>query len=590
MRYWKRCVLAALMLLGAAGFSSGVLAQDSLEELVETSREEEEELDQTPGTEIYGPEDEPLTGRIRLPKGEEPERLRISQDRVIDPDAYIVGPGDVLQLYIWGEFDLSYSLQVDPEGHVLIPTIGDFAISDLTLSNARKRIFAAAQEQYEGMDITLNLSSMRFFTVYITGGVVHEGGVSVHPNTRLSELIETSGGFLDELRGGTVEETQGGKTVTRVRQLTNSATARRTILVTHSDATADTVDLPMFLATGDLNFNPYLRMGDQIHVNFRRHEVSLYGPFIREGTLEFRQGDTIGNLVALAGGRRNEDPIEYAEVWRFAPGSEDREVIPLAGDPEPGKRVTLADIADFPVQPKDMVFIRTLSYWQYSPTVQIHGAIRYRGRYRIIPGETRLRDVVDMAGGFTENASLLQATVISTKYRRTLDPELKRLRDLERVGGRVDMTPEDKAYLKTKGRERRGQVVVDFTRLFEQGDETQNALLEGGDIIYIPEKRLTVTVSGQVKNPGLIEYEEGKGIKHYLQLTGGYTWRADRDACRLIRARTNIRLQFDDDLIVEEGDEIWIPEVPYRDWWAFTQSTVQTVAQALTLIVLVRAF
>ena len=52
-----------------------------------------------------------------MPSGEEVQRLRISQDRDINPEEYLVGPGDVLQLYIWGEFDLSY-IQVDPEGNV----------------------------------------------------------------------------------------------------------------------------------------------------------------------------------------------------------------------------------------------------------------------------------------------------------------------------------------------------------------------------------------------------------------------------------------------------------------------------------------
>ena len=42
-------------------------------------------------------------------------------------------------------------------------------------------------------------------------------------------------------------------------------------------------------------------------------------------------------------------------------------------------------------------------------------------------------------------------------------------------------------------------------------------------------------------------------------------------------------------LHVEPGDEIWVPEEPYRDVWDIIQGTVQTLIQSMTIIVLVRA-
>jgi hypothetical protein len=46
----------------------------------------------------------------------------------------------------------------------------------------------------------------------------------------------------------------------------------------------------------------------------------------------------------------------------------------------------------------------------------------------------------------------------------------------------------------------------------------------------------------------------------------------------------------ENDLIVEAGDEIWVPEKERINVWEFTQSTMRTIAETLTLIILIRSF
>ena len=583
MSYGKVCILAVL-LLGLPGFCVGILAQETLADLVAQEEQDEEDVEPME-TRIPGLGDEFGGGRIRLPKGEEPRRLMISQDRPVDPEQYVLGPGDVLQLYIWGEFDVSYSLPVDPEGRVLIPTVGDFAVSDLTLAAVRRLVFAAAHEQYAGVEMTLNLAGMRFFSVFVTGAVPSQGAMSVHSATRVSEVIDLAGGFLDELRGTIGEEIKGGKTVTRALRLSDRPTSRRNITVTHRDAAVDTVDLGMFYATGDLRYNPYASMGDAVHVSYRLHEVQLYGPFHETGILEYREGDTIGSLIALVGGSRVTDPLEYVEVWRWTDETtEEYEIIPVATSTNPGTGIPADEYEGFPLQPKDMVFIRTRTEWQSMPTVTVNGQVRYAGRYRIVKGETRLRDVLEMAGGLTDRAALELATVVSTTHMEIEDPEFQRVRALKKTG---DLSPDDEAYLKTKVVERRGRVVVDFVGLLNDGDDSQNILLQPGDAVYVPQQRQVVKVSGSVENPGLIAYVPGAGIDYYLDLAGWYTWSADRDEARLIRARTGVREDFDRSLVVEESDEIWVPRRPYRDWWKISTTAVNMAAQALTMVLIV---
>ncbi len=578
----------ALMLHGLAG-PAHPQGEEELQRLVEQGAEEEAELQQIPGADLPGLGQDLVSGKIRLPTGEEVEKLRISQDREVDPETYIVGPGDVLQLYIWGEFDLSYMVQVDPVGNVLIPTVGAFDVSGLSLAEAKRRILGAAGEKYPGVEITLTLASMRFFTAYVTGAVLNEGSYTIHPTTRVSDLIQRAGGFTDELRGTTFEDEVGGKKVTRVRQIIEQPTSRRSIQLIHRDGTGDFVDLDMFHSTGDIALNPYVRMGDVVNVVYRDTRMFVFGAVNQEGEKEYRPGDTIEDLVNLAKGLRRAAPLVRVELSRFKEGTEEAEIIELGSNQAGEKGFSYEDIRHFALQPNDMVFIRARAQWQHMPTAMVYGQVKYRGRYRIVPGVTRVRDLVALAGGLTGQASLVGAKVIRTRLRGLIDPELERLRSLSRVTGLADMSGEDRAYLKTKGREEKARVAVDFERLFRENDEEQNIPLESGDVIYIPPLRRTISVSGQVRKPGLIDYEEGRDIRYYLEKAGGYSYDANRGGARLIRARSGLREELDNDLVAEAGDEIWVPQKERVNIWEFTQGTMRTVAEALTLVVLVRS-
>ena len=574
------------------GVCSNIIAQDEdeLQSLIDNSAEDEAELENVPGASIPGMDDNLMSGKVRMPSGEEVERLRISQDREINPDEYLVGPGDIIQLYVWGEFDIAYMLQVDPEGSVVIPTVGSFKISERTLTQAKNIIYSAAQAKYPGVEVSVSLISMRFFTAYVTGAVLTEGSLTVTPTTRVSDLIERSGGFLDELQGETIQEEVGGRKVTRARRINNRPAARRSIQLIGREGKIQNVDLAMFFATGDVSFNPYVRMGDVVHVGFATENCYVYGAVNNEGIQEFRGGDTVGDLVALAGGLRGDAPLVKVELWRFEPGTEIMKRISLGDDTVSGQEMDLDTILTTPLMANDMVFFRARALWQQMPTVMVYGEVNYRGRYRIVLGETRVRDIIDgPAGGLTGRASLLSSKVIRTKLRNQVDPEYTRLSDLAEVGGYSDMSDEDKAYMKTKGREEKGRAVVDFERLYKFDDPTQNIQLESGDVIYIPTIRRTVTVSGQLKKPGLIDFEEGLSVAEYLDLAGGFSNSANRRGARLIRARTGIREDLEKNLVVEAGDEIWVPEKNRIEVWKTFQSTMRTVAETLTILILVRS-
>ena len=559
----------ALVFCGLAGPASA----QNLESLIKLG-EEEVKLQPLSAADLPALNQDVTAGKASLPGSLGADKTRIGQDRDIDPDTYIVGPNDVLQLYIWGEFDQPYTLQVNPEGYVLIPTVGLFHISGLSLTATKERLSTTIQNKYPNVDISISLVSMRFFTAYVTGAVLNEGSFTIHPTTRVLDIIKQAGGF-----GGPGQDAGGA---------TNRNTGRRSIQLIHRDGTSERVDLDMFLATGDLAHNPYVRMGDMVHVSFRKHSVSIFGAVNQEGEYEFLPGDTLGDLVTLAKGLNRSKPLISAELWRFQAGAEHAEVTELGGAKETLEELNYETIRHIELRPNDAIFIRAQSLWQSTHTVVISGEVKFQGRYRIDPGVTRIKDVVVAAGGLTDEASLIGARVIRTKVRAEKDPQLEQLKRQSEVAGLTDMNIEDRAYLKTKTREEKGRIAVDFERLFVDGDEGQNILLASGDVIFFPMQRHTINVSGQVQRAGLIDYEPGRKVRYYITKAGGYLYDADKRNARLVRARTGVREKLKDNLLVEVGDEIWVPQKERIDYWALTQETIPTVFNILTLAALLR--
>ena len=566
----------ALVFCGLAGPASA----QSLESLIKLG-EEEVKLQPLSAADLPALNQDVTAGKASLPGSLGADKTRTGQDRDIDPDAYIVGPNDVLQLYIWGEFDQPYTLQVNPEGNVLIPTVGSFHISGLSLTATKERLSTAVQNKYPGVEISISLVSMRLFTAYVTGAVLNEGSFTIHPTTRVLNIIKQAGGFRSHSQRVASSGQGAGGTTSR-------NTGRRSIQLIHRDGTRERVDLDMFLATGDLAHNPYVRMGDVVHVSFRKHSVSIFGAVNQEGEYEFLPGDTLGDLVTLAKGLNRSKPLISAELWRFQEGTEQAEVIELGSAKEMLEELNYETIRHIELRPNDAIFIRAQSLWQSTHTVVISGEVKFQGRYRIEPGVTRIKDVVVAAGGLTDEASLIGARVIRTKVRVEKDPQLEQLKRQSEVAGLTDMNIEDRAYLKTKTREEKGRVAVDFERLFVDGDEGQNILLANGDVIFFPMQRRTINISGQVQRAGLIDYEAGRKVRYYITKAGGYLYDADKRNARLVRARTGVREKLKDNLLVEVGDEIWVPQKERIDYWTLTRETIPTIFNILTLAALLR--
>jgi protein involved in polysaccharide export with SLBB domain len=526
---------------------------------------------------------------------------RPALDKVVDPEEYIVGPGDDIVVYLWGEINFLHTLTITPEGDLIIPSVGVVHVAGLSLADTKRAIINAAHESYPGVEITASLSNLRVFRVFVTGEVTRPGTYLAAAVDRVSDVIARAGG----LKKGGGRDISASRPRQGLEQRVSASVqgSERRIEVRRQGGQTFYADLQRFALDGDVGYNPYVNIGDIIYVPPKKENIWIYGEVSRPGTYELAPGDDLVTLVNLAGGLTAAAYTLEAEVVRFHQDGESIERIPMnlgdylaAGDAAPSEPMAAlqSDFGElpivrarpekrFPLRLDDRVYVRQKPGWHLKSDVTVAGAVYYPGTYAI-GDSTRLKDVIAMGGGFLPEASLAEARIFRRTQTELRDPEFERLKLMVAA----DMTEEERQYFRTRWRHRPGLMTTDFQKLFAEGEESQNTLLEWGDVIRIPEKRVSIEITGQVENPGLVPYLAGRTFREYIEVAGGYARKANRGGARIIKRDSGQWLKARDDDIIGPGDSIFVPEKRDLKFWESTQSLITTLAEAATVLIVVR--
>jgi protein involved in polysaccharide export with SLBB domain len=214
----------------------------------------------------------------------------------------------------------------------------------------------------------------------------------------------------------------------------------------------------------------------------------------------------------------------------------------------------------------------------------LSGEFRYPGSYAIEPGVTRLKEILDRAGGFNTDASLADAVVIRRSVLQEKDPLLERILQIDPK----ERTLEETDYLRVKIQERPAVMAVNFPRLMA-GDEQENILLSDNDSLFAPSQKLFVKVTGKVKNPGNITYRPGRTYREYVEAAGGYGWRADDGETQIIKGKNGdtFLASSESRYDLEPGDAIFVPEEPKEDFWKGFTTALSIFAQLATVVAVV---
>ena len=470
----------------------------------------------------------------------------------VDPSLYRVGPGDVLQLQMWGATTRSWTLQVGPEGYVLVPGSGSIMVSGRTLASVRTEILDRIRSRYRGVSTDMRLARPRNFKVYLTGQVRSPGAVQAMGSNRVADVLPASA-VLD------------------------NASLRR-IQITHLDGKRDFADLVAFSRVGTQSANPMLQDGDIINVPVATEWVWAQGALGRPGQVELGLQDSLLTLFQLAGDPIPAAVIEKALLVRFAdPLRPDSMWVRL--DEVYGRRVNP------PLRDGDRLYVYYIPQYNVQQEAFLFGEVARPGVYPIAEGKHRLSDLIRSAGGFLPTADL---TAIRLHRRNPAanekDQELDRLLRLSRE----QLTVSEYDKLATRLASLREDYRVDWTRLNSSPQEL-DVLLRDGDIVRVERLVSSIRIDGEVRRPGILSYRPGLRIDDYVKQAGGLTDRGWGSRIRVTRAVTGQTLPAKNVRSLDPGDFVWVPERPDKSFLDYTRETLTALAQIATVVIAIRS-
>ncbi len=287
------------------------------------------------------------------------EEIVFAQEQVIDPDFYIVGPGDKLILNILTADNINMTLQVNPTGELLIPSVGVIPVAGKSLSTVIKEVEQfVIKEAYLNAKVNLSLLTLRNFKIQIKGAVNTPGFYIITPITRLHEIIEYAEGF-------------------------HQFAQEFSIVVEHTDQSQSNIDFFNFWSDGNLNHNPTFLEGDVIKVPFgdiKNEGIVIRGSVDNRGYDIIKSGETLENYL-----RRRTKFMETANLDNIVitrKGAGGIEFIMVS----PGQFSTTI------LQAGDIVDILS------ERGVMVNGFVQAPGGYKYYSGYV-VADYISMAGG-----------------------------------------------------------------------------------------------------------------------------------------------------------------------------------------------
>ena len=79
-----------------------------------------------------------------------PDAFRPNAVGPVDP-GYLVGPGDVLRLSVWGQVEFQYELTVNKEGKIFIPVVGQVFVTGVPFDSLQQKIKNLLSKHYSGL-------------------------------------------------------------------------------------------------------------------------------------------------------------------------------------------------------------------------------------------------------------------------------------------------------------------------------------------------------------------------------------------------------------------------------------------------------
>lgn len=391
------------------------------------------------------------------------------------PSNYTVGPGDTLDVLLYGNENHAYEMIVGRDGRINFPQLGPINVGGQLFSAVQSEIESRVAHQMIGVRASVTMAETRSIQVFVMGDAYEPGSYIISGLGTVTSALYAAGGI-------------------------QKAGSMRNIQVKRNGALVRTLDLYDLLIHGSTADDIKLLQGDVVFVPPAGATVAIDGQVKRPAIYEIKREATPAEMIALAGGLTAEADTSKATLTRIESSGE-RVVLPLD--------LAAAASAAEGLRNGDLIHVPTLKPTLDS-AVMLAGHVYTAGPYAYRPG-MRLTDIIRSVNDLKPSADLHYVLI-----RRELPPDRK----IEAVSANlaaalaapgssadVPLMPRDQitVFDLSSSRDRIVQPILDELR-------TESTAQQPDQV---------VSVDGRVNVPGQYPLEPGMTVADLVRAGGG---------------------------------------------------------------------
>jgi len=347
-------------------------------------------------------------------------------------------------------------------------------------------------------------------------------------------------------------------------------TLNNTILESESESESESDTYALF-SRHNLLASFLAKLKQQATIEQAVQVVEISGNVTFPGVYPLVVGGEVRDLVTAAGGLLESAYVKQAEITRIV-ASDSSKIEHLRLNLESAMRGDLQ--SNIKLQSKDSINVFAIPNWQENVKVELKGELRFPGTYTIRRGET-LTELLERAGGFSDFAEQKAAIFTRASIKEQEQQQLARLstelrRDIASKSFQNSVSSNSLSYDEMNkllndlaNVEAVGRLVIDLPLIVEN---KQNLVLQDGDVLYVPSKRDSISVIGEVNYSTSHLYKAGVSVDDYIALSGGLKERANEDSIYIIKANGSVKIPnkggwfaVNNSEQLEPGDTIVIP-------------------------------
>ena len=429
------------------------------------------------------------------------------------PQNYRLGPGDVVNVDVWGASQESVSETISPDGTITIEGIGVIQLGGLSVSQAKARLKRELGPRYQGSKIDLTVGQTRTITISVIGEVKVPGTYTMSAFATVYNALYMAGG-------------------------PNEIGTLRNVKVYRNGKLLSNVDVYDFLLNGKLSGDVRLQDNDVVTVAPYEALVNITGKVKRPMFYEMKKTESAATLLRYAGGFTGDAYTKAIRINR------------KAGAGYSVFSVGEFDMNSFKLMDEDSVSVDS-TIVRYQNMVEIKGAVFRPGMYQVGGDISTVKTLVEAAAGLTEGAIGQHAVMHRMKPDRTLEVQsLDIVGILEGTTPDVPLRNEDVIYIASREENEElktvsinGEVHYPGTYRYAANETIEDLIIQAGGTTEAA-SLVKVDVARRITNPNATEADDQIAQTFSFKLT------------------PNFEIQGQPDFTLQPFDEVYVRRSP----------------------------